>query len=153
MSFSSGSNVEHSGHSSCFFGSDREQKAQWSGVNIAIMVFSFVFFWPAGLVVLYWIMTGRNAVELPAALKEKMSGLWRQSGARESQSNRVFDEYQQTQYDRIREIKDEIKERSRRFEAFRRTAKRRADQEEFNQFMASTPTSAYTDDSSSNVNT
>ena len=47
----------------------------------------------------------------------------------------------QTQYDRIREIKAEIKERSRRCDDFRADAKR-ADQEAFNQFMASSPAAA-----------
>jgi len=53
--------------------------------------------------------------------------------------NSVFDEFQQTQYDRIAEIKEEIKERARRFNEFRMDAKRRAEQEEFSQFMASHP--------------
>ena len=53
--------------------------------------------------------------------------------------NSVFDEFQQTQYDRIAEIKEEIKERSRRFSEFRFDVKRRAEQEEFSQFMASHP--------------
>ncbi len=145
MSLSSGSSVEHSGQSSCsfgpFFGSERSQKAQWSGSNIAILVLSLVLFWPVGLVVLYWIMTGRNAVDLPRAVKETVSGLWGSSGHRDRNTNVVFDEYQQTQYDRIKEIKDEIRARSRRFEEFRHSAKRRADEEEFNQFMASAPDS------------
>ena len=53
--------------------------------------------------------------------------------------NVVFNEYQQTQFDRIREIKDEIKERSSRFADFRANAKRRADEEEFNRFMSDSP--------------
>ena len=53
--------------------------------------------------------------------------------------NVVFNEFQQTQYDRIREIRDEIKERSRRFAQFRANAKRRADEEEFNRFMGDAP--------------
>jgi hypothetical protein len=53
--------------------------------------------------------------------------------------NIVFDEYQQTQYDRIREIKEEIKRRTEAFRAFRFDAKRRQDQQEFEAFMASNP--------------
>ena len=53
--------------------------------------------------------------------------------------NQVFNEYQQTQFDRIREIKDEIKERARRFADFRSDAKRRADEEEFRRFMDDSP--------------
>lgn len=146
MSLFSGANVEQSGHSSgacrSFFSTDRNTQAHWSGANIAILVFSLVMFWPVGLVVLYWILTGRNAVELPGAVKEMVSSLWGGSSPTHRHSNAVFDEYQQTQYDRIREIKDEIRARSRRFEEFRHSAKRRADQEEFNQFMASAPDTA-----------
>ena len=65
----------------------------------------------------------------------------------EAVDNVVFNEYQQTQYDRIREIKEEIKSRANRFSEFRMDAKRRADQEEFNRFMASGPYS----DSSGNT--
>ncbi len=63
--------------------------------------------------------------------------MWRKD--HDVEDNVVFSEYQQTQYDRIREIKDEIKSRSKRFNDFRASAKRRADQEEFNQFMADSP--------------
>lgn len=115
-------------------------RANWSGINIAAMVVGFVFFWPIGLFVLYWILTGRDARDIPAAAKEKWTSMFGQRGKTGADiDNVVFHDYQQTQYDRIREIKDEIKERAQRFADFRRDAKRRADQEEFNQFMASSP--------------
>jgi len=53
--------------------------------------------------------------------------------------NSVFEEFQQTQYDRIAEIKEEISERARRFNEFRSDAKRRAEEEAFNSFMANRP--------------
>ena len=53
--------------------------------------------------------------------------------------NVVFNEYQQTQYDRVNEIKEEIKVRAKRFYEFRSDAKRRADAEEFNNFMSNSP--------------
>ena len=53
--------------------------------------------------------------------------------------NVVFNEYQQTQYDRIKEIKDEIDARAKHFAAFRDEAQRRKDEEEFSRFMASSP--------------
>ncbi|MEM7260090.1 MAG: DUF2852 domain-containing protein [Pseudomonadota bacterium] len=117
---------------------DRRCGGHWTGMNIAAMVVGFVFFWPLGLVILYWTLKGRNVKELPGAIKDRvgqlMGGVSRDGG-----SNVVFNEYQQTQYDRIREIKAEIKERSDRFNEFRADARRRADQEEFDRFMASTP--------------
>lgn len=76
-------------------------------------------------------------------IREKWStvtgGGHRTGGHAASSDNVVFDEFQQTQYDRIREIKDEIKERSRRFAEFRARARRRADEAEFNEFMSEAP--------------
>lgn len=117
---------------------------RWSGINIAVMVLGFVMFWPLGLVVLAWIMTGRDVRDLPAAIKAR----WHQffgGGSVESRfmsgsDNIVFEEYQQTQYDRISEIKNEIRERAKHFKDFSMNAKRRADQEEFDRFMSTAPT-------------
>jgi len=126
--------------------SHRDRSQRWSGTNIAVMVIGFIVFWPLGLALLAWIMSGRDVRDLPATIKM----LWNQyfSGLRgtgmesrfmSDSGNMVFNEYQQTQYDRISEIKNEIRERSRRFRDFSMQAKRRADQEEFEQFMASSP--------------
>lgn len=116
-------------------------RGNWSGFNIAAMVVGFVIFWPIGLLILYWIIKGRNVKELPGAIRDQWSrmtgGSKTNDGARSD--NVVFNEFQQTQYDRIREIKDEIKERSRRFSEFRASAKRRADEEEFSRFMSEAP--------------
>lgn len=126
----------------CCFGSRR---ANWSGLNIFAMVLGFVFFWPIGLLVLYWILKGREVQELPREAQNqwsRMSASWRgkqSHGASGSGDNEMFNEYQQTQYDRIREIRDEIRERARRFSDFRSNAKRRADEEEFRRFMADSP--------------
>jgi hypothetical protein len=116
-------------------------RANWSGLNIAAMVVGFVVFWPIGLLILYWIIRGRSVKELPNSIREQCSRMGRSRHRNNSGSsdNVVFDEFQQTQYDRIREIKDEIKERSRRFTEFRANAKRRADEEEFNRFMDEAP--------------
>ena len=111
--------------------------ARWSGINIAAMVVGFVFFWPVGLVVLYWIMTGRDVQDLPGAVREQWNRMFNGSKAPQAHSdNVVFNDYQQTQYDRIREIKEEINSRAQRFNEYRMDARRRADQEEFDRFMA-----------------
>lgn len=132
----------HSHRSPCSHGgSGCCGKGHWSGANIFAMVLGFVIFPPLGLVVLFWTLAGRPIQDLPAAARSK----WEQfkSGNKaESQThsdNEVFSEYQQTQYDRIREMKEEIKTRAQRFKAFRSDAKRRADQEEFDRFMSSSP--------------
>jgi len=119
------------------FGSGWGKRGNWSGFNIAAMVVGFVFFWPIGLVILYWIIKGNDVRTLPAAVREK----WTIFSGGSRSGNVIFEEYQQTQYDRIREIKEEIRERGHRFANFREDAQRRADQEEFNRFMASSPAS------------
>lgn len=132
----SGSDTQSKNGKCCGF----DGKANWSGANIVAMIIGFVLFWPIGLFLLFWIMTGRDVLDLPAAIADK----WRQfkgnqSSKTEVTDNEVFNDYQQTQYDRIREIKEEIKSRAKRFTEFRSAAKRRADEEEFRQFMDDTP--------------
>lgn len=147
MSASTGSTVDspmHGSWSRC--GSRRShsgQRGHWSGTNIAFMVLGFVFFWPVGLVVLGWILSGRHVRDLPAAVKGVYSHFFGNSESRFSggSDNIVFNEYQQTQYDRIREIKNEIGKRAEHFKSFREDVQRRADQEEFDRFMASAPIS------------
>ena len=127
---------EHSRSHCCGWGSD----ANWSASNIVALVLGFVIFWPIGLFFLYWILKGRQVRDIPRGMSNK----WHQSKngwtSRENTSdNVIFNEYQQTQHDRIREIKEEIKERTRRFAEFRQDAKRRADEEEFHRFMNQSP--------------
>ena len=120
----------------CGFGAS----ANWSITNIIAMVFGFVLFWPLGLFMLYWIFKGRDVTDLRRHLAEKWNRFkGNETAEGNGTGNQVFNEYQQTQYDRIREIKDEIKERARRFAEFRSDAKRRADEEEFRRFMDDTP--------------
>ena len=113
----------------------------WSGANIAAMVLGFIIFPPLGFVVLLWTILGHPIQELPGWVRDKWNQFFRKSsaGAYKDSENIVFNEYQQTQYDRIREIKEEIKRRAEAFRSFRFDAKRRKDQEEFNDFMASKP--------------
>ena len=120
----------------CGFGAS----ANWSVSNIAAMVIGFVLFWPLGLFMLYWIFKGRDVREMRGHFAQKWHRFKGNEGSdARGTDNQVFNEYQQTQYDRIREIKDEIKERARRFAEFRSDAKRRADEEEFRRFMDDSP--------------
>lgn len=142
MSSSNSSTVDKSAKPSWnFSGSGHCGGGKWSGMNIFFMVLGFVFFWPVGLVILFWILSGRHVRDLPAAIKRKWQDTF--GGSRRSlhsdSDNTVFNAYQQTQYDRISEIKEEIGDRARRFREFRADAQRRKDDEEFNQFMASNP--------------
>ncbi len=118
-------------------------KGNWSGLNIAAMVVGFVFFWPVGLFLLFWTLTGRDVRDIPSAAQDTWSAVFNgaSSGSRGHKDakgeNSMFDEFQQTQRDRIAELKKEIKDRARRFRDFRSAAKRRADEAEFSEFMSS----------------
>lgn len=135
-------NSNHTHHRKCSHGDFKGcGKGHWSGANIFAMVLGFVIFPPLGLVVLFWTLAGHPIQALPEAIRNK----WQQfkAGGRHSghgtSDNEVFNDYQQTQYDRIREIKEEIGNRAERFKSFRSDAKRRADQEEFDRFMSDSP--------------
>ena len=142
MTSSSSSTVNGSGH----YRDSRKgccARGNWSGINIAAMVIGFVLFWPLGLLILYWNIKGRKVKDLPRAIQQKWSamvnGSWSPSKSDGSSNgeNTVFDEYQQTQLDRITEIKEEVKNRARSFRDFRFNAKRREDEDEFKEFMSS----------------
>lgn len=129
-------------HGMCSHGSwGRCSGGHWSGANIAAMVLGFLVFPPLGFVVLLWTIIGRPIQDLPAWVRDTWVRFFGGGNARTSNEsdNIVFNEYQQTQYDRIREIKDEIRKRAEAFRAFRFDAKRRKDQQEFEDFMASNP--------------
>jgi len=119
------------------------KKGNWSFINLAAMVVGFVLFWPVGLFLLFWNLSGRDVRDLPNTIQEKCADMFTGSFGRSrghksaTENNSVFEEYQQTQYDRITEIKEEIKDRARRFRDFRSDAKRRADESEFKDFMSS----------------
>jgi len=116
-------------------------KSNFTGFNLLAMILGFVFFWPVGLLIVFWICSGRRVQDLPSAIRD----LWDRGFSVTSQQsqgvsdNSVFNAYQQTQFDRISEIKEEIKSRAKRFNEFRSDAQRRADEDEFNRFMNDTP--------------
>lgn len=119
---------------------DGGSRGRWTFFNTAAMVLGFILFWPVGLVVLFWIWSGRDVRTLPGAIRDAWYRFRQGGGMSQSQNeNVVFNEYQQAQYDKIQEIKDEIQARRERFQAFRADASRRADKAEFDEFMATQP--------------
>jgi len=104
---------------------------------IALMVLAFIFFWPAGLVILaYLIWSGRMA-----CWKHHYAGNWRAGscgpgarwfgghGRQASSGNRAFDEYRAETLKRLEEEQKEFKEFLDRL----RVAK---DKAEFDEFLA-----------------
>ena len=126
----------------CFSASQgRCGRGHWSGANIAAIIAGFLIFAPLGFVALLWTLLGRPIQDLPGWLREQwrrgMGLLQTSEGPRSD--NVVFNEYQQSEYDRIDEIRDEIGRRARAFQAFRAEASRRRDEAEFNAFMSGKP--------------
>lgn len=113
----------------------------WSGANIAALVLGFIIFPPLGFVVLVWTILGHPVQELPGWVRNKWNQVFRSRsvGSNEDSDNSVFNDFQQTQYDRIQEIKEEIRKRADAFRAYRDNLKRRQDQQEFDDFMSSKP--------------
>ena len=113
----------------------------WSAANIAAMVLGFIIFAPIGFVILVWSILGNPVQELPGWVRYQWSRIFRgnSAGSVKNEDNVIFNEYQQTQHDRIREIKDEIRKRAEAFREFRANSQRRKDQQEFDDFMANKP--------------
>ncbi len=116
-------------------------RGHWSGANIAAMVLGFIIFPPLGFVVLLWTILGHPVQELPGWVRNKWNQVFRSrsDGSNNDSDNSVFNDFQQTQYDRIKEIKEEIRKRADAFRAYRDNLKRRQDQQEFDDFMSSKP--------------
>ncbi|MCP3687151.1 MAG: DUF2852 domain-containing protein [Gammaproteobacteria bacterium] len=116
-------------------------KGHWSGANIAAMVLGFIIFPPLGLAVLAWTILGYPIQELPGWIRDKWNQVFRSRSvqSKSKSGNSVFNDFQQTQYDRIQEIKEEIRKRAEAFRAYRDNISRRQDQQEFDEFMSSKP--------------
>ena len=70
----------------------------WSGLNIAAMVVGFVLFWPVGLFLLFWNITGGDVKELPDVIRglwSRIDDAWRGnvSDSRSTTENGVFNEF------------------------------------------------------------
>ena len=88
-------------------------KPQWSPLTITLMVLGFIFFWPAGLAVLAYILWGENF----GGSAEKAQSYWNKgadfvrnttqksgpSFAHGSSGNAAFDEYRAEQMRRLEE--------------------------------------------------
>jgi hypothetical protein len=104
---------------------------------IALMIVSFILFWPAGLaILLYLIWSGRMAFWKDAGRgfaaqgrRYGCGGWHRGFHYTPSSGNRAFDEYRT---EALRRLEDEQKE----FSEFLERLRKARDQQEFDQFMA-----------------
>jgi hypothetical protein len=124
---------------------DRRAGRRWKPFNIAAIILSLVVFWPLGLFLFVWVLMDRQLRELPGIVQSQFNRLraWMSSqhfSVRSTVSgNRVFDEFQQTQFDRIDEIKTEIKDRDNAFRDFKAAQDREVEVQQFETFMQKSP--------------
>ncbi|WP_415901609.1 DUF2852 domain-containing protein [Neptuniibacter sp. QD29_5] len=116
-----------------------EGKGHWSWANITAMVLGFIVFPILGLAILLWTVLGNPIQELPSWTRKKWQQLLRFRSTIENKdtNNGVFNEFQQTQYESIRRMKEKINRREDAFRTFKADAKRHEDQQEFDAFMSS----------------
>jgi len=106
---------------------------------IALMVAGFVFFWPAGLAILFYLIgSGRMSCwkrnraghwHMPEGNRERSRSSFGNWGRYQSSGNVAFDEYRE---ETLRRLEDEQKE----FRDFLDKLRAAKDKAEFDQFMA-----------------
>ena len=121
-------------------------KPQWSPLTIALMVVGFVFFWPAGLAMLAYIMWGEKfggSAEKAEAYWNKGMNFMRSNtkpngfgGAYASSGNAAFDEYRQDQLRRLEEERARLDAEIEAFHEYMANLRKAKDREEFDRFMA-----------------
>lgn len=107
----------------------RAETARWTPANIASVVLGFIVFWPAGLFILFYVLSGGDMAQVFHRTKnwvsDKFSGAAASGG---SSGNAAFDAYRD-------ETLRRLEEEQRAFGDFMERLKRARDQEEFERFM------------------
>lgn len=97
------------------------------------MILGFILFWPIGLAILAMNILNRKGYPMPFAnLMEK--AMDRAPFARGT-GNMAFDEWRQTELERIEKERQRLAEAEREFAAFSDELRRAKDREEFERFM------------------
>ena len=94
------------------------------GAWIATMVLGFVFFWPVGLALLFYMIWSKNMFSKSACKHRARSGF----NAMKSSGNSAFDAYKSDTLARLEQEQDD-------FEAFLQRLREAKDKSEFDQFM------------------
>jgi hypothetical protein len=110
----------------------------WTPVTIGLMVLGFVVFWPLGLAMLAYILWGDR---LHAAIDEGRTAKCARRSARRNwrhgaTGNAAFDEYRQSEFDRLEKERRRLEEERAEFEEFLANLRRAKDQDEFDRFMS-----------------
>ena len=107
----------------------RAETARWTPANIGSVVLGFMLFWPVGLFVLFYVLSGGDMAQVFHRTKDWVSDKVGGMGAtRDSSGNAAFDSYRD-------ETLSRLEEEQRAFGDFMERLKRARDQEEFDRFM------------------
>lgn len=115
--------------------------------EIGAIVLGFIYWWPVGLALLAWKLSGYPAVNELRDAARRNFGEWNQGrpvsrfarafeAANRGSGNAAFDEYRRTELDRLEAQRRALEEESRAFAAFVEELKRAKDREQFDAFMA-----------------
>lgn len=110
------------------------RSVRWTPVNIISMVLGFILFWPIGLVILFYILTGGDMSQVIERCGDWVRGKTtsRQGHAARrtgGTGNSAFEDYREATLKRLQEEEAE-------FHAFMERLRKARDKEEFDRFMA-----------------
>lgn len=118
-------------------------------LEIGAIVVGFIYWWPVGLALLAWKLTGYPAfAEMRDAAWRTVSDFegprpvsrfaraFEAASRRDSSGNAAFDAYRREELDRLEAQRRALEEESRAFAAFVDELKRAKDREQFDAFMA-----------------
>ncbi len=114
----------------------------WTPATIALMVLGFIVFWPLGLAMLAYILWGDRLDGFKRDINRATDGIFtgcRHSGRRHHGFHRTgnvaFDDWRQSELERLDEERRKLDEMREEFDAYARELRRAKDQEEFDRFM------------------
>ena len=107
----------------------------WTPVTIVLMIVGFMIFWPLGLAMLAFILWGDRLEEFKSGLNKKTDEFTAWTGRTERSGNVAFDEWRESEIERLREERRKLDEMRAEFEEHLRELRRARDREEFDAFM------------------
>ena len=113
----------------------------WTPATIALMVVGFMVFWPLGLAMLAYVIWGERLDGFKRDVNAATDGVFNsfRSATRGSSSytgNVAFDEWRNSEIDRLNQERRKLDELRADFEEELREFRRAKDQEDFERFMA-----------------
>ena len=114
----------------------------WTPATIALMIISFMVFWPLGLAMLAYILWGDRLDEFKSEVNratDRFSCNWGRNGRHAHVArtgNVAFDDWREAELTRLEEERRKLDEMRSEFDDYLRELRRAKDQSEFDEFMA-----------------